>query len=123
VDPRRRQVLFAALADVIAVILFVVLGRRSHDEGSTLSGILGVAGPFLIGLAAGWGVARAWRTPMALRTGVIVWVVTVALGMVLRHWVWDRGTAASFIIVATLVLGTFLVGWRAVARLALTRGS
>lgn len=121
-DPRRR-VLFAALADVIAVVVFVMLGRRSHDEASSLSGIAGVAGPFLVGLAAGWGVARAWRTPLALRTGVIVWVVTVALGMVLRHWAWDRGTAASFIVVATLVLGTFLVGWRAVARAALTRGS
>ncbi len=122
-DSCRRQVVFAALTDVLAVVLFVVLGRRSHDEGSTLSAIFGVAAPFLIGLAAGWVVARAWRAPMALRTGVTVWAVTVVLGMVLRHWAWDRGTAASFIVVATLVLGTFLVGWRALARAVLTRGS
>jgi hypothetical protein len=123
VDPRPRSVILAALGDVTAIILFVVLGRRSHDEAESVWGILGVAAPFLIGLAAGWGVARAWRTPLALRTGVVVWILTVALGMVLRHWAWDRGTAASFVVVATLVLGTFLVGWRAVARVALTRGS
>jgi hypothetical protein len=38
--------------------------------------------------------------------------------MALRHWVFDRGTALSFVIVATLVVGTFLVGWRAIAAAA-----
>jgi hypothetical protein len=41
--------------------------------------------------------------------------VTVALGLVLRNLVFDRGTALPFIIVATLVTGVFLVGWRMVA--------
>jgi hypothetical protein len=49
-----------------------------------------------------------------------VWVVTVALGMLLRRTVFDRGTAASFVIVATLVTGALLLGWRA-AQLVVAR--
>ena len=50
----------------------------------------------------------------SVETAFIIWPVTVALGMVLRNLVFDRGTALPFIIVATLVLGVFLVGWRMV---------
>jgi hypothetical protein len=35
--------------------------------------------------------------------------------MLLRNLVFDDGTAASFVIVASVFLGTFLVGWRAIA--------
>jgi hypothetical protein len=108
-------VLAAAGIDIIAIVVFVAIGRRSHDEGSALGGIAAVAGPFLIGLAAGWLVARAWVRPMAPSTGFVVWPVTVLVGMVLRHFVFDRGTAMAFIIVATIVTGVFLVGWRMVA--------
>jgi hypothetical protein len=52
---------------------------------------------------------------MQVESGFIIWPVTVAVGMVLRNLVFDRGTALPFIIVATLVLGVFLVGWRLVA--------
>jgi hypothetical protein len=111
----RRDQLLGAGFDVAAVILFVALGRGSHDEGSSVGGTLRVAAPFVLGLALGWLVARAWRAPFAVRTGVVVWLVTVAAGMLIRHTAFDRGTAFAFIIVATLFLGLFLVGWRAVA--------
>jgi Protein of unknown function (DUF3054) len=100
-----RRVGIAAVADI---------GRRNHDEGEAVDGILTVAAPFLIALVVGWLVARAWTRPMQVETAFIVWPVTVALGMVLRNLVFDRGTALPFIIVATLVLGVFLVGWRMV---------
>ena len=32
--------------------------------------------------------------------------------MLLRRVVWDRGTALSFVIVTTVVLGVLLLGWR-----------
>jgi hypothetical protein len=35
--------------------------------------------------------------------------------MVLRNLVFDNGTATSFVLVASIFLGTFIVGWRAVA--------
>ena len=53
---------------------------------------------------------------MTLRSGLTVWVVTVVVGLLLRRFVFDRGTAIAFVIVTTVTLGVLLVGWRAVAR-------
>jgi hypothetical protein len=58
---------------------------------------------------------------MATATGVTVWLATAAIGLLLRRVVWDRGTALSFVIVATVVLGVLLVGWRAIWAIALRR--
>jgi hypothetical protein len=58
-----------------------------------------------------------WRRPTSLLTGLIVWPVTILVGMVVRNLVFDRGTATSFVVVATLFVGLFLVGWRAALRL------
>ena len=110
-----RRVLLAAGADVASIVVFVAIGRRNHHEGTAVDGIATVAAPFLIALVVGWVVARAWARPMQVETAFIIWPVTVALGMVLRHFAFDRGTALPFIIVATLVTGVFLVGWRMVA--------
>jgi len=121
-SPTRSDAAIAAgAADVICVLAFVLAGRRSHDEGSGLGAVLEVAAPFLVALAVGWLVARAWRRPAELRTGVTVWIVTVVVGMVLRRAVFDCGTAVSFVVVATIVLGALLVGWRAAARAGLAR--
>jgi hypothetical protein len=43
---------------------------------------------------------------------MVIWVVTVVAGMVLRHFMFDRGTALPFIIVASCFTLLFLVGWR-----------
>ena len=91
------------VADIVSIVVFVAIGRRNHDEGEAVDGILTVAAPFLIALVVGWIVARAWTRPMQVETAFIIWPVTVAVGMVLRNLVFDRGTALPFIIVATLV--------------------
>ena len=106
--------------DTAIVVAFVAIGRRNHDESEAVSGLVGTAAPFLVALAVAWVVWRVWLAPEAVATGVRVWLTTVVLGMVLRNLVFDDGTAASFVVVATVFLGTFLVGWRAVAAL-LTR--
>jgi len=112
-----RSARVAVLLDVCCVLVFVVIGRASHTKGETLAGIASTAWPFLAGLAAGWAAARAWRRPLALRpSGVTVWLVTVALGMLLRV-VSGQGTAVAFIIVALAFLGLCLLGWRLAARL------
>jgi hypothetical protein len=103
----------AAALDVASIVVFVAIGRRSHDEdGNAIVGALKVAAPFVIALIVAWIAMRAWRRPDAPAIGVPVWLITVAVGMVLRHFVFDRGTALSFIIVATIALGVFLLGWR-----------
>lgn len=103
----------AAGIDTAVVVAFVAIGRNNHDEDPGIAGLFATAAPFLIGLVVGWAVARAWNRPLALRTGVIVWLVTVAVGMLVRRVLGD-GTALSFVIVATLFLGATIVGWRAI---------
>jgi len=106
------------LLDVCCVLVFVIIGRASHTKGEALGGIASTAWPFLAGLAAGWAASRAWRRPLALRpAGVVIWLLTVALGMVLRV-ISGQGTAVAFIIVALAFLGLFLLGWRLLAKLA-----
>jgi FtsH-binding integral membrane protein len=117
VHPRARLLAL----DVVSVLLFVVIGRRQHDEGSTLGGIAKTALPFLIALLVGWAVSRAWKRPFEGPTGLNVWLITVALGLVLRRTVFDRGTATAFVIVATVFLGVTLLGWRFLAWRSLRR--
>ena len=110
--PIDRHTPLAAGLDTFAVVLFVAIGRREHEQDSAISGLINTAAPFLIALAIAWLVMRAWKRPTELRTGVAIWAIVVAAGMLLRHFVFDDGTATAFIIVATLFLGFFIVGWR-----------
>lgn len=106
-----------ALLDFCCVLLFVVIGRASHQVGESAAGIANTAWPFLVGAAIGWLATRGWRRPLGLVPGGLgVWLSTVAFGMVLRV-VSGQGTAFSFILVALAFLGLFLLGWRALARL------
>jgi MFS-type transporter involved in bile tolerance (Atg22 family) len=118
---RQRRVVTAAALDVASLLLFVVIGRRNHEEGESVAGIVETAAPFLIGLAVAWLVVRAWRWPTALLTGLALWPITVLIGMLCRSLLFGDGTAASFVIVATLFIGICLVGWRAAARAILRR--
>lgn len=111
----------AFAADVLCVLLFVSVGRRNHSEAVTVTGVAQTAGPFLIGLVVAWLLSRGWRRPAAVApTGLTVWVGTVAIGMAVRAGL-GGGVAASFILVATLVTGALLLGWRTVAQLVAAR--
>ena len=113
---KTRNVLWALVADVIGIIVFVAIGRRNHDEGVAPTGVIETAAPFLIALLIGWLIARAWNEPLTTRTGTIIWVTTVVVGMVLRRFAFDRGTATPFVIVASVATLVLLVGWRVVAQ-------
>ncbi|MBF6176177.1 DUF3054 domain-containing protein [Nocardia blacklockiae] len=116
------------LVDALLVIVFCAIGRRSHDE-AVLAGLARTVWPFGVGLILGWLLAAALtaRTEFttALRrfdprplwpTGVVVWLSTLIIGMLLRV-LSGQGTATSFIIVAATVLAVFLLGWRAIYRI------
>ncbi|MDJ0359503.1 DUF3054 domain-containing protein [Rhodococcus sp. H29-C3] len=114
-----------AVIDLVLVLIFCAVGRRSHDESGALAGLATTAWPFLIGAAVGWAATWAlyrdkFDAFLLLPTGIIVWVSTVAIGMVLRA-ISGQGTAFSFVIVATTVLAVFLLGWRALARVVSAR--
>lgn len=106
-------VLGAFLADAALIVVFAAIGRASHDEGAFSIGLAQTAWPFLVALALGWLLTLAWRRPLApLRTGIGVWAVTLAGGMILRFFS-GQGVAIAFIIVAAITLLVFVVGWRA----------
>jgi hypothetical protein len=111
----------ALVADLVCVLIFCTIGRRSHAEGLTVSGIAETAWPFLTGTAAGWVLSRAWRSPRAfVPTGIVVWVTTVVVGMLLRKAT-GQGAALSFIVVASITTAALLLGWRGAVTLAARR--
>ncbi len=121
--------LLPLVIDVVLVIVFCAIGRRSHDEAVT-AGLLRTVWPFATGLLIGWLLALivAGRVRVPARfdgggalwpTGVVVWLSTLIGGMVLRV-ISGQGTAFSFVVVATTALAVFLLGWRAI-RLLITR--
>lgn len=111
-----RSAAFALLADASCVLVFCSIGRRSHAEGITVLGVAETAWPFLSGTAVGWIAARAWQRPTTLApTGIVVWLSTVVIGMLLRKAT-SQGTAISFVVVASLSTAILLLGWRLGAR-------
>lgn len=119
-----RRPVVAFLLDVLLVMVFAAIGRASHDEANAALGVLATAWPFLVGTTVGWLVVRALRKgwPLEFGPGITVWFSTVVFGMLLRRAV-GEGTATTFVIVASLVLATFLLGWRALAAWAARRST
>lgn len=121
--PSRTPAGFAATVgiDLLAVIVFVLIGRASHGEG--ILGLLVTLWPFAVGLLVGHVLALVLgqRETRSVRwAGVVVWASTVVVGMVLRA-VSGQGVQLSFVIVTVLVLAALLLGWRVVAWLIARR--
>jgi len=110
------QILPAIAVDVICILIFAIIGRSSHQEANDLLGVAHTAWPFLAGCLLGTLIGRTWRRPYALRSGVAVWLGTVIGGMALRVLT-GAGVQLSFIIVASIFLAVFLIGWRAALKL------
>jgi hypothetical protein len=117
----RPEILRAAVLDAAVVVVFALVGRASHGEDLAPSGVLGTAWPFLAAGAVGWIVARAWRSPSrVVPVGVIVWAVTVVVGMVLRALT-GEGVVVPFVITTAIILGILMLGWRAISALLVRR--
>lgn len=106
--------------DALLIVLFAAMGRRTHASGMDPVGILWTALPFLIAwalitLATRRQWARWWPA------GVVVWLVTVAGGLLLRVLFGDTA-APSFQLVTAVVLGVLLLGRRLVTTLLLRPG-
>jgi hypothetical protein len=110
----------AVTLDLVAVLVFVGIGRSVHAHGLSIDGLASTAWPFVSGLAVGWvALTLAHRVPASLWSGALVCGATVAVGMALRV-VAGQGTAAAFVVVALCFLGAFMCGWRLLARLFVT---
>jgi hypothetical protein len=113
----------AFAADLLVLVVFVLIGRRSHDEGSGLEGFLRVWWPFAVGLVVATVASGTWRAPLEWRRAIAAWLVTVALGMTLRLAVQGREFKPTFVIVTTVFVGAGMLGWRAVVRKVAARGA
>ncbi|HJD49425.1 MAG TPA: DUF3054 domain-containing protein [Candidatus Corynebacterium intestinavium] len=117
----------APALDLLALLIFALLARLAHDDGSGFSVLrwLDTAWPFMLGAVIVWGILLAAGTRaagQALRTGVVVWLGSLIVGL----GIWAIRNAAiphwSFILVATLMSALLLFGWRGIARLRARKG-
>ncbi|RNE49986.1 DUF3054 domain-containing protein [Corynebacterium alimapuense] len=111
----------ALAADVVAITIFAFLARVAHQTEEmplNVSGWLSTLWPFLIGVAVAWMiiVLAHWDGAQLAPAGVLAWAITAVTGLAIwglrngefPHW--------SFIIVATVMSGLLMLGWRIVAR-------
>ncbi len=98
--------------DVLCVMAMVIIGTRNHDTDTGISGVLFVGAPFLIATIVVRLVPVIFQQPRSTSSGVVIWIGTVAFGMLLRYFAFDRGAALPFVIVASVFLGITMNGWR-----------
>ncbi|NUP57866.1 MAG: DUF3054 domain-containing protein [Pseudarthrobacter sp.] len=107
-----KTIVAAAVADLLLILAFAAIGRDAHHREDPVMGVFLTAWPFLAGAALGWIVARAWRSPLSVRrAGLAVWLGSLVGGMLLRALT-GQTVVLPFVIVATLSLAVFLVGYR-----------
>ena len=121
--PRRRRNLTALLVagDVIALLIFVVLGRLSHGFTSDwLPNLARILTPFLLGwFMAAW-LAGAYRTDSVtqptvfLRRTAVSWLIGIPLGFLLRRVIFQNNVTLPFALTTLIFTALFLIGWRAI---------
>ena len=107
------------IVDAVVIVVFVVLGRRTHDLDG-VADVLTAALPFWVGvlvahLVVDRGVLGS-RGTETVAAGPVIGGCTVVVGMALRRLA-GGGTAVPFVIVATTFLVAVCTGWRAAASL------
>ena len=103
--------------DVATVLSFVIIGRDTHGFVTDWGATARVAAPFLIALGIGVLITRAWKKPTDLLTGLGLAITTVLVGLLLRRYVFDAGTARTFVILTSAWMLAWMVGWRLIAKL------
>lgn len=119
-----RGLWWVLVVDVIAVLVFSILGRGAHNRTPGIAGVLETAWPFLLALAVAWVVRLVWRSgaaPLSMSTAGYLWAVTLIGGMLIRGLATGRIPHWSFMIVAAIALAVLFFGWRAVAGLIRSR--
>jgi hypothetical protein len=119
-----RRVALAA-GDAGAIVVFVVIGLSTHDEGVTAGAVVRVAGPILgLGFVAALHFGT-YRRP-AIRTLLPAWAAAVAGGILIRYAIFHRPATVPkllvFLCVGLAFTLLFLLAWRVVARFLLGVG-
>jgi hypothetical protein len=117
---RGRSVVLLAVADALALVVFVLAGIRSHDEIGTLDLFLRNAVPLEVAWFAVALVSGAYRRP-GVRTLLWTWIVAVPTALVVRSlWVGSpTGTRLLvFLSIGLVFTMLFLLAGRALAGFA-----
>ena len=101
--------------DVVISISFAVIGRDSHGFGSDATETIRIATPFLMAYAVTVLASKAWHKPLRFSTGLVLAASTIVIGMVLRRFVFDDGTAVAFVLVTGAWLTGLMFAWRLAA--------
>ncbi len=104
--------------DALAIALFALLARMAHQSEEmpfTFAGWLSTLWPFLLGVVLAWVVIAAlkWDGVRIVPAGLSAWIITAVTGLAI--WGLNNGSVPhwSFIIVASVMSGLLMLGWRA----------
>lgn len=113
-----------AIGDVVAIAVFVVLGEFSHGANpiTVLVPMLETLGTFLLGWIVVATIAGAYSGRSldngrhAILVSLFAWAITDAIAQLLRSLPFVRGNGAiTFYLVALVVGGALIGGWRYLA--------
>jgi hypothetical protein len=115
---RASRILLAA-GDVVALIVFTVIGLINHQDGVTIGGVAQVVLPI-----AGVGAVTTWFFGTYRRPGIATllpaWAISVPAGLLIRkalfHTPETWGKTGIFLCVAMAFTLLFLLAWRIIAR-------
>lgn len=116
-----RNSIILYVGDIIAILLFAVLGRQTHDMPTGLGAFgmtLTTASPFIIAwlLVAPWFGAyrpQAWVSPLGtVKTVVIAFIPSFFAAILLRALFVGRFSPIPFYLVTAAVILTLLLVWR-----------
>lgn len=109
------------IGDVLAFLIFVILGRASHGfSGDWLINVARIVTPFLIGwfvAAFPLGVYRAdllHQPGTAMFRTVLAWLVGNGIAFALRAYLFQNNVTIPFALTSIAFTGLFLLGWHAV---------
>jgi hypothetical protein len=116
--------LILLVGDLIAIVVFVVIGQRDHNlvnEGNPVLGVLITTAEFAVPWAvAGWLLGAFPRSDKLtvrslLTRSLNTWLVAAPIGILIRSFALGRDVIPMMFLVAALGFGgTFVLGWRAV---------
>ncbi len=120
-SPLGRRVVLAT-GDVVALVVFTVIGLINHEDGVTVGGVLQVVLPIVaVGAVATW-LLGTYRRP-GLATLLPAWLVSVPAGLLIRKALFGTpetwGSTGVFLCVALAFTLLFLLAWRVAARFLL----
>jgi hypothetical protein len=117
----RNLQIILVVGDILALLLFVLIGQADHQTVSAenpLSGLLLAGAPFVVAwlvtaFVVGAYCADVFTPRVMLSRSLTAWLIALPIGIVLRALLLGRAVIpTAFILVAFAFGGLFVIGWR-----------